>query len=543
MGKLFFASLLTLSLLTAMLAGVIIAAFVAMGSLDLGAALTLVLVINTVIFVISPWLTDLMLQWINKVVYLDDATLKARYPHVHAIVHEVADQYGFKAPSVGIIPDRNPTAFTYGLFRSSARIVLTDGIFEYLNEEETRAVVAHELGHIVHMDFLVMTVAGTLVQMMYVIYASLSRQRSGGSSKGKNNAAAVGLVAYVMYVVGTYLLLYLSRTREYLADSFAAERVEARHLANALVKIAYGIAESDDTDATRELLASTRHMGVVDFKGASHLGLVVEAAKLNPDATANAMLFDIYNPWAKLIELNSTHPLTGRRIQALEAIAREKRQPFAEIDVEAAARRANVDRTALWNKFLRELALIALPTAALVIGGLATVATGGLIYILLAIPAAVLAWGVLIPITYPFSAPADTTVVALMGDVAASPIVGRPVRLQGEVIGRAVAGSIVGEDTVFADKTGRMVVDFRSLFGPFGDLWTGWQRIRQHIGARGEVTGWFRRGMGGHVIMNELKTSAGTIKAYPYLAGVVVPLLIFAVIAAFAFFTFGRTTY
>lgn len=540
MGKLFFASLLTLSPLTAMLAGVVIAAFVAMGSLDLGAALTLVLVINTVIFVLSPRLTDLMLRWVNKVVYLDDATLEARYPHVHAIVHEVADQYGFKAPSVGIIPDRNPTAFTYGLFRSSARIVLTDGIFEYLTEEETRAVVAHELGHIVNMDFLVMTVAGTLVQMLYVIYASMSRQRSGGR---KNGAAAVGLVAYVAYFVGTYLLLYLSRTREYLADRFAAERTDARHLANALVKIAYGIAQSEDTDATRELLASTRHMGVVDFKGASHLGLVVEAAKLDPNATANAMLFDIYNPWAKLIELNSTHPLTGRRIQALEAIAREKRQAFADIDVAAAADRARVDPAALWTKFLRELALIALPTAALVIGGLATVATGGLIYILLPIPAAVLAWGVLIPITYPFSPPADTTVVALMGDVAASPIVGQPVRLQGEVIGRAVAGSIVGEDTVFADRTGRMVVDFRSLFGPFGDLWTGWQRVKQHIGAKGEVTGWFRRGMGGHVIMNELKTSAGTIKAYPYLAGVIVPLLIFAAIAAFAFLTFAGTSY
>jgi len=542
MGKLFLASLVTLSLLTAMLAGVVIAAFVAMGSLDLGWALILVLVINTAIFVVSPWLTDLMLRWVNKVAWLDDATVEARYPHVHAIVHDVARQYGFTAPSIGVIPDRNPTAFTYGLFRSKARIVLTDGIFEYLNEEETRAVVAHELGHIVHMDFLVMTVAGTLVQMLYVIYSALTRQRSGGSSKGKNNAAAVGLIAYVMYLIGTYLLLYLSRTREYLADSFAAERVEARHLANALVKIAYGIAEADDTDASRELLASTRHMGVVDFKGASHLGLVVEASKLNPDATASAMLFDIYNPWAKLVELNSTHPLTGKRIQALGEIARTKGQAFEEIDVAAAARRAKVDPAALWAKFLRELALVALPVAALVIGSFAAVATGSPVYALLAIPAAALAWAALIPITYPFSPPADSSVVALMGDVAASPVIGRPVRLQGQVIGRAVAGSIVGEDTVFADKTGRMVVDFRSLFGPFGDLWTGWRRVKQHIGATGEVTGWFRRGMGGHVIMNELKTSAGTIKAYPYLAGVVVPLLIFAVIAAIALFTYeGRT--
>jgi Zn-dependent protease with chaperone function len=541
MGKLFFASLVTLSLLTAMLAGVVIAAFVAMGSLDLGMALVLVLVINTVIFLISPWITDLMLRWVNKVVYLDDDTLKARYPHVHAIIHDVARERGFTPPSVGIIPDRNPTAFTYGLFRSSARIVLTEGIFEFLNEEETRAVVAHELGHIVHLDFLVMTVAGTLVQMLYVIYSSLTRQQSGGSSKGKNNLAIIGFVAYVMYVLGTYILLYLSRTREYLADAFAAERVEARHLANALVKIAYGIAEAADDDKTRELLASTRHMGVVDYKGAGPLGLVVEASKLNPDATANAMLFDVYNPWAKLVELSSTHPLTGKRIKALGDIAQAKRQPFQEIDIEGAARRAKVDPGALWSKFLRELALLAIPTAVILIGGYMAFETGKPWIALLAVPLSILSWGLLIPITYPFSQPANTSVVDLMGDVAASPVIGRPIRLEGEVIGRVAAGSIVGEDTMFADRTGRMAVDFRSLLGGLGDLWTGWRRIKPHIGQKGEVTGWFRRSMGGYVIMSDLRTSAGHLKAYPYLAGIIVPLLILGVIALIAMFTLGNT--
>ncbi len=540
MGKLFFASLVTLSLLTAMVAGVVIAALVATGSLDTGVALVLVIIINALIFFVSPWLTDLMLKWMNKVVFLDDAELKQRYPHVHAIVHDVADQYRFEVPSVGIIPDRNPTAFTYGVFRSDARIILTDGIFEFLNEEETRAVVAHELGHIVHRDFLVMTVAGTLVQMLYVLYANFTRAQSGGSSsKGKNNLAIIGMVAYVMYLLGTYILLYLSRTREYLADSFAAERVEARHLANALIKIAYGIAEAADTDETRQLLASTRHMGVVDFKGAAPLGLVVEASKLNPDATANAMLFDIYNPWAKFVELNSTHPLTGRRIHALADIAREKHQPFQDIDIEAAARRAKVDPAYLWRKFLRELSLPLLPAATLVLGvGLALL--GGWPFLgLLSVPAAILVWALLIPITYPFTAPVDATVVGLMGDVAASPIVGRPVRLKGEVIGRANAGSVIGEDTIFADPTGRTTVDFRSLWGPAGDVFAGWRRIKKHIGQRGEVTGWFRRSMGSYVIMSDLTTTAGRLKAYPYLVGVIVPLVVYLVLAVIGVVSFG----
>jgi Zn-dependent protease with chaperone function len=537
MAKLYFASLVTVSILVAMVAGIVIAALVAAGSLDTGFALALVLIINTVMFFISPWLTDLMLKWVNNVVFLDDADLKAKRPHVHAIIHDVAGEYGFKAPSVGIIPDRNPTAFTYGLFRSNARIVLTDGLFEFLNEDETRAVVAHELGHIVNRDFLVMTVAGTLVQMLYVIYSSLTRTRSGGGNdKGKEKLFIVGLAAYVMYVLGTYILLYLSRTREYLADSFSAERVEARHLANALVKIAYGIAEAVDTEETRQLLASTRHMGVTDFKSARHLGLVAEAAKVHPEATAAAMLFDIYNPWAKLVELSSTHPLTGKRIQALAEIARAKRQHFEDIDVEAAARRANVNTGALWSKFIRELALVSLPWIAFFGAGFAGLASGVPIYALAAIPAAILAWIVLIPICYPFSQPQDTNVLALMADPAASPVIGYPVHIQGEVIGRADAGSIVGEDTIFADRSGRIAVDFRSLLGPIGDLWTGWRRVKHHIGEKGEVTGWFRRSMGGYVILNELKTPAGRLKAYPYLSGVVVPLIVFAILGVIALF-------
>lgn len=532
MAKLYFASLVTLSLLVGMVAGVVIAAATATGTLDIGSALVLVLVINSVLFLISPWLTDLMLRWINQLTFLDDATLKARYPHVQAMVHEVAGEYGFTAPHVGIIPDRNPTAFTYGLFRSNARIVLTEGMFEFLEEDETRAVVAHELGHIVNRDFLVMTVAGILVQMLYVLYASFRRSNrsGGGDSKGREKLFIIAIVAYVMYVLGTYILLYLSRTREYLADSFAAERVEARHLASALVKIAYGIAITGDGDEDRELLASTRHMGSVDFKGARHLGLVVEASRARPEATAEAMLFDIYNPWARIVELASTHPLTGKRIKALSEIAKAKRQAFAEIDVAAAAKRANVNPAALWRKFLRELALLALPAAAFIGFGLAGLAANSPVLGLLSLPAAALAWLALIPIVYPFSSPEKTDVVSLMGDVAASPVVGRPVYLEGTVIGRADAGSVIGEDTIFADPTGRIVVDFRSLFGRLGDMWTGWRRVARHIGQQGSAAGWFRRDMGGHVILSELNTSAGQIKAYPYFSGIATIVLVFIVL-------------
>lgn len=520
MGRLYFASLVTLSVLFAMLAGVVVTAMLMTGALDLGPALALTAVINLLIFLVSPWLTDLMLRWINQVSFLDDATLAAKHPHVHGLIHEVAKEYGFKAPYVGIIPDRNPTAFTYGLLRSNARIVLTDGIFEYLSEDETRAVVAHELGHIVNRDFLVMTIAGMLVQMLYQIYVALSRTKS--SSKKGNNLFFVAIAAYVLYTIGIYVLLYLSRTREYLADRFSAERVEARHLANALVKIAYGIAEAADTQETRDLLASTRHLGVVDVKNARHLGLVAENTKAEPGAMANAMLFDVYNPWARWIELASTHPLTGRRIQHLADIASELKQGFPDIDIAAAAKKVGLDQGKLRSKFRREI-LVALSP---ILIGIAVALAGAW---LLAPAAAAVTWLLTVRWRYPGSTPEPVHVLDLMSDYAASPIRGRAVKLAGMPIGRADAGSIMGEDLVFEDRTGRIITDFRSMLGPIGDMFAGWKRVAKHIGAEGEVIGWFRRSMGGYVILRRLTTYNGELNARPQFWEIAIALIVIAV--------------
>jgi Zn-dependent protease with chaperone function len=507
MGKLAFASTVTIGLLVGMVAGVVLAAMVAAGQVDFTLAVLITIVLNALIWFVSPWITDLTLRWFNKLSFLDDAELRQRHPGVHQLIHAVADKHGFTAPSVGIIPDRNPTAFTYGRLRNNARIVVTQGIFEFLNEDEAKAVVAHELGHIVHRDFIVMTVAGTLVQILYQLYAVLVR--AGRSDKKGAPMLAIAITALVFYYLGLYIVLYLSRTREYYADAFSAEHIEARHLANALIKIAYGIVKVEDTQATQTLLQSTRHMGVVDVKNARQLGLFTEGQLAEPERAAEAMLFDNYNPWAHIIELNSTHPLTGRRIAHLEAIAQEKRQPFAGYDMKAAAQRVRLDTAYLWRKFWREISLYFVPVAAFV----AAILIGAWKFA----PAAA-ALGVLatLRVRFPSGDFPASSVVKLMTDPAASPVVGRPARLDGKAIGRVNPGFFAGEDVIYQDSSGLLPVDFRSMLGFIGDLFAGWKRVPKHIGEPGNVSGWFRRSMGGYIILSELNSTKGQLRARPY---------------------------
>ena len=327
-------------------------------------------------------------------------------------------------------------------------------------------------------------------------------------------------MALVFYYIGEYLLLYLSRTREYLADSFSARYVAPRHLASALVKVAYGIVRAKDTEATDQLLRSTRHMGLIDVNNARALGLLAGGAATvtgartgsEPAAAgtipADVLLFDCYNPWAKLAEINSTHPLTGRRILALADLARAQGQPFV-VDIAGAAKAAGLTPGTLRGRFLREALIYVLP----VLIGVAAVLAG---FWPLALALAAVTVLLTLLVRYSVRAPETTTVRALMGNPAMSPVIGYPVRLEGTAIGRGDAGFFAGEDTLFDDGTGHTLVDFRSKLGFLGDWWAGYSRVPPHLGQPGEVTGWFRRGMSGTVILSRMTTGAGVLRAQPY---------------------------
>ena len=115
-------------------------------------------------FLISPWMTDLSMKWFYK------AQFGYELPeNIKKFVEEVCQQNNMKFPKIGYIDDGAPNAFTYGRTKNDARVVVTRGIFELLNEDEVKAVIGHELGHAAHYDMLFMTVAQLVPLILYYI--------------------------------------------------------------------------------------------------------------------------------------------------------------------------------------------------------------------------------------------------------------------------------------------------------------------------------------------------------------------------------------
>ena len=518
-GNLTLASGVTITLLFGMVLALGLSIIFILGSEDpisgLGFAIAFTLVFNTAAFFLSPFLMDLSQRWLYQTRWVDISEVENLSPETASVIRRVCEQKKLKTPRLGIIDDQNPTAFTYGSLPNSARLVVSQGLFTYLDDDEIATVYAHELGHIVHWDFAVMTVASTLVQICYLIYVTAKRLGRGGSSKAKDAAQNVALVAYIFYLVGTYLLLYLSRTREYFADRFAAETTgNPNGLSRALVKIAYGIVEegSRSTEPSR-LIEGTRALGIYDHKAAGSTGTAYRVAS-EPEKIGRVFLWDMFNPWGWWMELNSTHPLTGKRVRALSNYAEQLGLP-TEFDMgRVIGEGKHLNKQKLYGNFFLDIVIYSSQTIGLFAGLILGVGIAETLAALIAYP--IIGWGIgtLIKafVMYPsYNKAVETDVLTLMSDPYASPLRGRPAKIKGELIGRGDAGYQFGSDLKIQDRSGMLFLRYSSRFGPIGNFLFGMKRVKSLIGMKVESVGWFRRGIAPWMDLISLQSENGTV--------------------------------
>jgi Zn-dependent protease with chaperone function len=518
-SNLVLASGVTITMLFGMVLALSLASVLIINSPDpvvgLSIALPITLIFNIAAFFLSPYLMDLTQNWLYDTRWVSLAEIESLSPETAKVIQKVCQHKKLKQPRLGIIDDQNPTAFTYGSLPNSARLVVSQGLFTYLDDEEIATVYAHELGHIVHWDFAVMTLASTLVQITYLIYTTAQRMGRSGGNKVKDAVGTVAAVAYLFYIAGTYLLLYLSRTREYFADHFAAETTgNPNALSRALVKIAYGILEEGQraTEPSR-LLEGTRALGIYDAKAATSTGTAYRISS-EPEKIGRVFLWDMFNPWGWWMELNSTHPLTGKRVRALSTYA-EQLGLDVEFDMGRIVGEGNhLSKRRLYGNFVFDLLLYSAETLGLAVGlaiGIALYAVNPMMMV--ACPLIALGVGILLKTlvmfpNYEQAEPLD--VLTLMSDPYASPLRGQPAKLQGELIGRGDAGYTFGSDLKLQDRTGMIYLRYASRFGPIGNFLFGMKRVKSLIGMDVSALGWFRRGVAPWMDLIQLESDSGT---------------------------------
>jgi len=219
-------------------------------------------------------------------------------PGLHAMIERLCIQADIPKPKIAVADMAMPNAFAMGRSKKSAVVCATTGIMNTLEPHELEGVMAHELSHIKNRDVLIMTMAGFFASIAAII-AQFGLFFGGGGDDDNPSFLVVLLVSWVVYALSFFLMLALSRYREFTADRGAAiitGRPSA--LASALMKIN----------------SQMHRVPQQDLRAAGEMN----AFFIMPAAAKNAVT-----------GLFSTHPPMEARIERLQRIEAELQQSAA----------------------------------------------------------------------------------------------------------------------------------------------------------------------------------------------------------------------
>jgi heat shock protein HtpX len=208
------------------------------------------------------------------------------YARVAPIVSRLAQRMNIPMPRLWLIPDNSPNAFATGRDPKHASVAFTAGILAAMSDGEIEGVVAHELGHVLHRDILISSVAATIAAAITFL-ARFGFFFGGSRNDDEREGSGIGGIFMLILapIAAMLIQMAISRSREYEADAASARYTgNPNELISALRKLdAYS--KRIPLNAT----PSTAHMFIVQpFTGES------------------------------LMRLFSTHPSTEERIARLQ---------------------------------------------------------------------------------------------------------------------------------------------------------------------------------------------------------------------------------
>lgn len=162
---------------------------------------------------------------------------------VYRMVEVLSKEAGLPLPKVYIIPQDSPNAFATGRNPENAVVAVTEGLLRTMNPDELAGVLAHELGHVKNRDILIGTIAATMAGAIMLIANIAKWSAIFGGFRGSDEEGGGGIIgliamAIIAPIAAMLIQMAISRSREYLADTTAAQITgNSEGLASALEKL------------------------------------------------------------------------------------------------------------------------------------------------------------------------------------------------------------------------------------------------------------------------------------------------------------------
>ncbi len=142
-------------------------------------------------------------------------------PGLHAMIERLCIQADLPKPKIAVADTDVPNAFAMGRSQKSATVCATTGIMRRLSPAELEGVMAHELAHVKNRDVMIMTIASFFASVAAMIM-QFAFFFGGDDDEGGAPVLLILAASFAVYAISFFLMLALSRYREFTADRGAA---------------------------------------------------------------------------------------------------------------------------------------------------------------------------------------------------------------------------------------------------------------------------------------------------------------------------------
>lgn len=191
---------------------------------------------------------------------------------IYGSVQEIAQRLGITMPEVWVYNSPDPNAFATGPSKNNSMVAVSTGLLQNLKEDEVKAVLAHEMGHVYNGDMFTTTVlAGLMNTFVHYISNFLSSMvgQPSGQDREEGSSAGNPILALVVYIVLQVVLSFLamivvswhSRRREFAADAFSAKVYGKESMIGALRGIDRWVSRTQFQPSGQDALATMKISG------------------------------------------------------------------------------------------------------------------------------------------------------------------------------------------------------------------------------------------------------------------------------------------
>jgi Zn-dependent protease with chaperone function len=520
-------------------------------------------------FGLSPWLLDAVILWFYDLDTLTLEQLNQFSPEAGRILSRLFRHHRLPLPKLRLLSVGYPIIFSYGFLPAQARLVISRGLLQQLEEDEIAAIALREASPIVQtravgwwvavaafaiglvlswfrqffwaqgcwwisliglmmgLDLACRSWIVLLLQISYGFYRHWAQWADETKFPFFSWVlTALANLSYGLFRGLWFLGLPIVKLTQPRSDRFAVNATgNPNGLARALLKMALGISQSvKQQSSLPPLLASVDLLLPLDPQAALYLGGQGSQVSL-----ATRLHWDYQSPYRIGLSLFRPHPPLGDRLQKLMQMAvRWGVEP--ELDL------VPVADSGTWAKHLLLMWQWAAPLGAFlgflgggifwVLGELGDRFTIGWLLWLLETGDRWAIWiglmfvgfslGMIVRINRLFpipklQTPAPTAdLVSLGSTLEALPLQGVFVQLQGQLLNSRSSQNTLGQQLFLQTETGLIKLIYTSALGPVGNFLLPQQPNRWGQ-TQATIQGWFRRGAVPWLEIHTLRTQSNRL--------------------------------